>query len=164
VTEQEVFILKTRSAEETKQLAKEIASLLKKGDVVSLSGALGTGKTVFAQGIAEGLGIKDHVTSPSFTLIKEYHNSLPLYHFDIYRLTTASELIDLGYEEYFYGEGISVIEWGEKIKELLPEDHLEVKITRLGEESFRRIEIIPHGLAMGKRWQNFLKSLRKLKC
>jgi tRNA threonylcarbamoyladenosine biosynthesis protein TsaE len=164
VTEQEVFILRTHSTEETKQLAREIASILKKGDVVSLSGALGTGKTVFAQGIAEGLGIKDRVTSPSFTLIKEYHNSLSLYHFDIYRLTSASELIDLGYEEYFYGEGISVIEWGEKIKELLPQNHLEVRITRLEEESWRRIEIIPHGLAMNKRWQNFSKSLRKLKC
>lgn len=135
----------THSPEETWELAKRLAPILSEGDVINLSGDLGAGKTVFAKGLAEGLGINEPVTSPTFTIIKEYKGRLPLYHFDVYRLYDPEELEELGVDEYFYGDGVSVVEWGDKVEDLLPDIHLAVNILRLVDDSFRRIEITPYG-------------------
>lgn len=139
----------THSPEETRELAKKLAPKLSAGDVINLSGDLGAGKTVFTKGLAKGLEIDEPVTSPTFTIIKEYEGRLPLYHFDVYRLFEPDELDELGVDEYFYGDGVSVVEWGDKVKELLPDVHLEVKMLRLVDENFRRIEISPYG----ESWQ-----------
>ena len=125
----------TSSPEETTQLGEFIGGVLKPGNVIGLSGELGTGKTHLIKGLAGGLSIDEryHVTSPSFTIINEYPGKIPLNHFDLYRLEGMHQLEELGYEEYFYSEGVTVIEWAEKVLPLLPENHLMVEITYLGE-------------------------------
>lgn len=111
----------SESKEDTFKLGKEFAKKLKQGDVVGLIGELGSGKTVFTKGIAEGLGIDQmNVTSPTFTIINEYEGKLKLFHFDLYRINSTDELESLGYEEYFYNEGVVVIEWAEKCIDVLP--------------------------------------------
>jgi tRNA threonylcarbamoyladenosine biosynthesis protein TsaE len=135
----------THSPEETWELARKLAPILSSGDVINLSGDLGAGKTVFTKGLAVGLGIDEPVTSPTFTLIKEYEGRLPLYHFDVYRLASPEEMEELGFDEYFYGDGVSVVEWGDKIEELLPDVRLDIKMLRLVDDAFRRIEVMPYG-------------------
>lgn len=121
----------THSPEETGHLGAAFASLVRPGDIISLSGDLGAGKTRFVQGLADGLGVSEHVTSPTFAIIKEYLTGrLPLYHFDVYRLEDQRELETLGYEDYFYGEGVTVIEWGNNISGFLPDNALKVEIKR----------------------------------
>lgn len=145
----------SHSSEETWELARRLAPTLSKGDLISLTGDLGAGKTVFTQGIAAGLGVVEPVTSPTFTIIKEYDEGiLPLYHFDVYRIFSPDELEELGFDEYFYGDGVTVVEWGDKIEELLPDVRLEVRILRLVDESYRRIEINPYG----DEWQHKVKN------
>ncbi|MDP1809075.1 MAG: tRNA (adenosine(37)-N6)-threonylcarbamoyltransferase complex ATPase subunit type 1 TsaE [Actinomycetota bacterium] len=148
----------TNSESETKHLAKSLAPHLQPGDIISLTGDLGAGKTRFVQGLAEGLGIKEAVTSPTFIIIREYQGRLPLYHFDVYRLTSSSELAPLGHEEYFYGEGVTVIEWGDKIIEALPDDRLTIEMHRAVESPDRRRLMITAG---GPRSQKLLKGLAK---
>jgi tRNA threonylcarbamoyladenosine biosynthesis protein TsaE len=143
---------KTRSPEETKQFGRSLAGKLRAGSVIALTGSLGSGKTVLVQGICSGLGVERAVTSPSFVIINEYpgrlHNSpVWVYHFDLYRLENAEELLKLGYEEYFYGKGITLIEWAEKIGPFLPEKRWEIHLKILSEndrqirvESFRPVE------------------------
>ncbi|MDI6689156.1 MAG: tRNA (adenosine(37)-N6)-threonylcarbamoyltransferase complex ATPase subunit type 1 TsaE [Actinomycetota bacterium] len=147
------FKVVTHSPEETKELARRLASLLHAGDVISLTGDLGAGKTCFTQGLGEALGIKRRITSPTFNLIKEYKNTLPLYHFDLYRLDSPLEMLDLGYEEYFFGDGITVIEWGDKVVSLLPSNYLEISFKRLLDENVRELQIFPHG----PRWEKAIK-------
>lgn len=133
----------TRSLKETQYLAVKFSKGLKKGDVISLIGELGAGKTSFVQGLAKGLGVKKnyYVNSPTFTILNVYEGGkIPVYHFDWYRLTTESEAADLGMEEYFDGEGVSVIEWAEKFPSLLPERTIWIKMEILGEEE-RKITI-----------------------
>jgi tRNA threonylcarbamoyladenosine biosynthesis protein TsaE len=132
----------SKSITETIKLGTKLAKKLKKGSVVALIGDLGSGKTVFTKGIAEGLGVKDarYVNSPTFVIIKEYKGKMPLYHFDLYRLDHCSSFDAMNYEEYFYGNGITVIEWADKIRRLLPPKHWEVTLTVLGETD-RKIEI-----------------------
>ncbi|HEX6923222.1 MAG TPA: tRNA (adenosine(37)-N6)-threonylcarbamoyltransferase complex ATPase subunit type 1 TsaE [Bacillales bacterium] len=132
----------TNSFEETMAFARDLAAKLEQGDVITLSGDLGAGKTTFTKGLAEGLGIKRNVNSPTFTIIKEYHGRLPLYHMDVYRLESGEE--DLGYDEYFEGEGVSVIEWADRIAERLPAERLNIKIQRTGEND-RLITLAPTG-------------------
>ena len=124
------LILSTKAPAETKRLGERIGKLLLPGDTVALIGELGSGKTVLTKGIARGLGIKGNpVRSPSFVLIKEYPGKVPLFHFDLYRLKKSEELNTIGYEEYFSGKGIVVIEWAERAKNFLPEEYLEVKLS-----------------------------------
>ena len=132
----------SKSIEETIEIASKLAKTLKKGDCVALVGDLGAGKTVFTKGIAKGLGVRDvrYVNSPTFVTIKEYKGKLSLYHFDLYRLDTPNLLDAENYEEYFYGDGVTVIEWADKIPELLPKKHIEVRLLVIG-ESERKIEI-----------------------
>lgn len=154
---QNSFVLRTNSPSETQHLASSLSSYLKAGDVISLTGDLGAGKTCFTQGLARSLGIKDRITSPTFSIIKEYKNVLSLYHFDVYRLNSPDELYDLGYEEYFYGDGITVIEWGDKIEKLLPADFLKIAFKRLFDDNVREIEIT----YQGKRWGDVAKKWLK---
>lgn len=151
---QECVTIRTSSPHATQSLAAALSHNLRAGDVINLTGELGAGKTCFAQGLAQGLGIKEKVTSPTFNLIKEYKNQMPLYHFDVYRLVSPEELYDLGYEEYFYGDGVTVIEWGDKIEELLPEVFLRIEFQRLLDltldDNVREIKIS----YVGKRWKD----------
>ena len=115
---------------------------LQKGDIVALIGELGSGKTCITQGIARGLNVPEsyYITSPTFTLINEDPGEMPLYHLDIYRLSGSQDLIDMGYEEYFYGDGIIIIEWAEKIRDILPEDTLFIHLVYV-DENTRTINI-----------------------
>lgn len=132
----------SKSIDETIGIGEKLAGTLKAGDVVALIGDLGAGKTVFTKGIARGLGVRDtrYVNSPTFVIIKEYKGRLPLYHFDIYRLNKSSELDADLYEEYFYGDGVTVVEWADKIRELLPRKYIEVTLSVSGDTQ-RRVEI-----------------------
>jgi tRNA threonylcarbamoyladenosine biosynthesis protein TsaE len=121
--------LESRSAEETIAIGRTLAASLKPGDVVALSGALGAGKTTLVKGVAEGLGVGEPVTSPTFTLIQEYDGRLPLCHVDLYRIKGSEEIEDLGLEEYFYGAGVTLIEWPEKAAASLPRRAYAVGIT-----------------------------------
>lgn len=125
------------SAEHTRTLGRELGRLLQAGDLVALSGDLGAGKTCCIQGIASGLGVPDtvSVTSPTYTLIHEYEGTVPVYHFDVYRLAHEDDLYDLGYEEYFDGPGVCLIEWGDRIQALLPDDHLALHLHRQADAS-----------------------------
>lgn len=126
----------SRKPEETLLIGKIIGRNLTEKDVVALVGDLGTGKTCLTQGIARGLGVPDvyQITSPSFTLINEYQGRMMLYHFDLYRISRAREMDDIGYEEYLFGEGVSVIEWADRAEYILPDDTLFISINYAGEK------------------------------
>ncbi len=138
-----IFDMISKSPEETYQLGKIMGERLRAGDIVALTGELGSGKTVLTQGIASGLGVPAGyaVTSPTFTLINEYPGKkMSLYHLDVYRLTGSEDLFELGYEEYILGGGVMVIEWAEKIAEAIPDKALFVSFSYL-DENERRLEI-----------------------
>ena len=138
------MVFESTSAEMTGELGRKIGQALKAGDIICIDGNLGVGKTVFTQGVAEGLGITEPVCSPTFTLVQEYHEGrIPLYHFDVYRISGPWDMDDLGYEEYFYGDGVCMIEWGSMIEELLPKETIYVKIEKNLEKGFeyRKITI-----------------------
>ncbi|UCZ53699.1 tRNA (adenosine(37)-N6)-threonylcarbamoyltransferase complex ATPase subunit type 1 TsaE [Bacillus shivajii] len=142
----------SHSEQETWELAKQIAALLEKGTVLTLEGDLGAGKTSFTKGLAKGLGIKRNVNSPTFTIMKEYVGRLPLYHMDAYRL--EDEMEDLGLDDYFEGEGVTVVEWPSMIEEQLPDERLEIVIKHDGETE-RRLSFYPHG----ERYENICKEI-----
>ncbi len=125
-------VIQTHSEEETKQIAKDLGSKLMSPIVITLEGDLGAGKTTFTKGLGKGLGVKRVITSPTFTIIKEYTGRLPLYHIDAYRLEYSEE--NLGIEEYILSDGVTVIEWAQFIDDLIPADKLEIKINYLGED------------------------------
>lgn len=128
--------IKTHSPDETILLGEAIGRGAEGGLVLALTGEMGSGKTKLTQGIARGLGVPEdfRVTSPTFTLINEYPGRFFLYHFDLYRTSGPGDLLDLGYEEYFYGEGVVVVEWAERAKNLLPPERVDVEISILGED------------------------------
>jgi len=130
----------TSSPEETKKLGEKIAQGFYPGLVVALFGTLGSGKTCLTQGICFGLGVKDFVVSPSFVLINEYQGKYKVYHIDLFRLEKLSEIINLGYEEYFYGDGVCIVEWAEKASALLPEKRIDIHLKILSENE-REINI-----------------------
>ncbi len=134
--------LHVTSLEETVQLAEQLAQLLTPPDVVTLEGDLGAGKTTFTQALAKGLGVTRTVSSPTFTIIKQYEGIYPLNHLDVYRLEDSEE--DLGWDELFYGDAISIVEWAQYIKQDLPENRLAIRITRTGDTT-RLIELEPNG-------------------
>lgn len=124
----------TQSVEETQRLGATLASVLEAGTVLALSGNLGAGKTHFTQGIASGLGVDRRlVNSPTFSLVQEYAGRLPVFHFDTYRLKNLDEFIDLGFDEYLSLRGVCIIEWAERVAEVLPTDTLRIRITTIGE-------------------------------
>ena len=117
------MIYETNSSIETEEIGKKLTQNVKPGDVFCLKGDLGAGKTVFAKGFASGLGIKSEIPSPTFTILNEYHSGrLSLFHFDLYRLRDQNELFGIGYEEYFYGDGVTIIEWPEIAGSLVPQN------------------------------------------
>lgn len=118
------------SVEKTVELGERLGQILQKGDTVCLTGDLGTGKTAFAGGIARALGIGGYITSPTFTIVNEYEGKLPLYHFDVYRINNTDEMFETGYDEYISGGGVTVIEWAELIKEILPHERIDVNIEK----------------------------------
>ena len=124
-------IWETHSPAETAALGEEMGKNAQRGQIFCLTGDLGTGKTVFTKGFAAGLGVTDHVTSPTFTIVQEYDGGrLPLYHFDVYRIGDVSEMDEVGYEDYFYGGGVTLIEWSSLISEILPPHVTEVTIEK----------------------------------
>lgn len=137
-------IFETYSAKETFEIGKKLAMQARKGQVYCLNGDLGVGKTVFTQGFAEGLGITEPVNSPTFTIVQVYEEGrLPFYHFDVYRIADVEEMYEIGCEEYFYGEGVCLIEWSRLIQEIIPEHAIEIKIEKDLEKGFdyRKISI-----------------------
>ena len=127
----------TWSAKETYLFGKIMGETAKAGDIYCLTGDLGVGKTVFTKGFASGLGITEAVSSPTFTIVQEYQEGrLPFYHFDVYRIGDISEMDEIGYEDYFYGDGVCLVEWGEQMKELLPEDVFYIRIEKVLEKGF----------------------------
>lgn len=125
------MIYESNSPEETYEIAFKMGQEIKKGEIICLYGDLGVGKTIFAKGFAKGLGVDDVVTSPTFTLVQEYHGTrMPLYHFDVYRIGDIEEMFEIGYEEYFYGDGVCLVEWADFIKELLPHGYTKVTISK----------------------------------
>jgi len=127
----------SNSPERTRKLGEALGRLLAKGDVIALVGELGSGKTVLAQGLAHGLGIDpdEYVSSPSFALVNQYRGRIPIYHIDTYRLGGAVDMVALGYEEYFEPNGVTIIEWADKVEELLPEKCLVITIEMLDRTS-----------------------------
>ena len=121
----------SHSVKDTLNIGKKIVRLLKKGDIICLFGQLGAGKTVLVKGLAMGLGMKkEEIVSPTFVLLNRYEKGrLPLYHFDLYRLESKKDILALGYEEYFYGDGVSVIEWADRLGNLLPKEYLKVNLN-----------------------------------
>jgi tRNA threonylcarbamoyladenosine biosynthesis protein TsaE len=139
-------IIVTRSVEETIALGESVGFLVEAGHFIALTGELGAGKTHFVRGFAAGMGVDPavRVTSPTYTLLNSYHGRLPLYHFDLYRLTGNQEVVELGFEEYFYGSGVCIVEWAERLGDLLPEERMSITFTYL-DENVRRIVFAPFG-------------------
>jgi tRNA threonylcarbamoyladenosine biosynthesis protein TsaE len=135
----------THSTDETLALAGTVGGLLRAGDVVSLVGDLGAGKTVFARGVARALGVTEPVVSPSFTIVREYDGRLPLVHVDVYRIESVQELYDLGFEELVRDDAVTLVEWGDMIDGLLPVDRLDVRLAPGDTDDERVVEIEGHG-------------------
>lgn len=144
----------SRSASETIKIGRLIAKKLKRADIICLFGQLGSGKTVLTKGIARGLGISaDKITSPSFVLIRQYASArLPFFHFDLYRLKTAGDIFALGYEEYLYDEGVSVVEWADRLGRLLPAEYLKINFF-IKSDSRRLLKLT----AFGARYRELLQ-------
>ena len=135
-------LLHIASEKETERIGEAIGRAAEPSTVVALIGDLGTGKTTLTKSIARGLGVTETVTSPTFNIIREYKSGrIPLYHFDVYRIGDPDEMFELGYEEYFYGDGICVVEWADIIEELLPEDAVIIRIERGASEEEREYRI-----------------------
>lgn len=134
--------IETFSEEETFALGEKIGKEALPGQVYTLLGDLGVGKTVFTQGVAKGLGITEPICSPTFTIVQVYDEGrLPFYHFDVYRIGDIEEMDEIGYEDYFYGEGISFVEWANLIEELIPDNRIEITISKNPEKGFSYREI-----------------------
>ncbi len=146
----------SESPEVTEKLAFSLAQLLLPGDFIALYGELGAGKTKFASGVAKGLGVDPSipVTSPTYTLLNIYDGRIPLYHFDLYRLSGADDAVDLGFPEYFHGSGVCLVEWPERMEEELPPDRLEIFLNYLDEGS-REIELV----SASPRYEKLIKML-----
>ena len=128
-----------KNEEETKKFGEKLCEKLTAGSIVALTGDLGTGKTTLTKAIAAGLGVTDVITSPTFNIVKQYDSGrLPLYHFDVYRIGDVDEMYEIGYEEYFFGDGVCVIEWADLIEEIIPDDAVRIEIE-YGEKEGERI-------------------------
>jgi len=146
------YELNTTNDRETAQFAEKLAEFLEPGDVIALEGDLGAGKTTFTKGLAKGLEVKKTVNSPTFTIIKEYKGRLPLYHMDVYRVADAYE--ELGFDEYFEGDGVTVVEWAHLIEEQLPEELLTIYLYHQSQDQ-RKIVVKPKG----QRYEQLCKEI-----
>ena len=145
------MIIETNTPKETFAFGEQLGENAKPGTVYTLIGDLGVGKTVLTQGLAKGLEIQEPISSPTFTIVQVYEEGrLPLYHFDVYRIGDVEEMEEIGYEDYFYGEGVSLIEWANLIEEILPEHYTEIKIEKDLEKGFdyRKITVTSIGEAV----------------
>lgn len=133
-------VLISKNEDESRRIAFDLGKNAKPGEVYSVTGTLGAGKTLMAKEFARGLGITDDITSPTFTILEEYAGKIPFYHFDLYRIESPEEIELMGFEEYFYGNGVSWIEWAEKCGSLMPEKHISVTIEIISDEE-RRITL-----------------------
>jgi tRNA threonylcarbamoyladenosine biosynthesis protein TsaE len=150
--------LNSHSPGQTQLLGSYLGELAQKSDVFLLTGELGTGKTCLVQGIARGLNVKEYAFSPSFVILREYRGRLPLYHIDFYRLDHIEEITDLGLEEYFYGDGVCVVEWAEKGLQVVPRDNLLVTIHYIpASQTARSIYLEPQG----ERYYELIEQLKK---
>jgi tRNA threonylcarbamoyladenosine biosynthesis protein TsaE len=149
----------TQQAAETRAWGDMLGRLVQSGDFIALHGDLGAGKTHFAQGVAQGLAVPDEyrVTSPTYTVLNIYPGRLSLYHFDLYRLSGAAEIVELGFEEYFYGAGVCLVEWAERLGSECPADHLAIAFSYAGEE-----QRILHFTAVGERSETLLQQLAQI--
>ena len=148
--------LVTGSPEETQEFGRRLGELAEPGDVFLMTGDLGSGKTCLTQGIARGLGVKENALSPTFVIMREMQGRLALYHIDLYRLDRLEETEDLGLDDYFYGEGVSVVEWAEKALALMPPDRMMVRIDYLSNTE-RRMRLSPNG----KRYERMVRRLKR---
>jgi len=146
----------TQTPEETMNLGRALGRLLQGGELLALEGDMGAGKTHFVKGLAQGLEVTEMVTSPTFNLIHAYAGRLPLAHFDVYRLESPAELENIGYEEYFYGEGVTAVEWGDQIQAYLPSDYLRIRFTVLDARQ-RQIQFFQ----VGESFSSLLKALNE---
>ena len=142
----------TRTPDETRTVGAGLAELLVPGDVISLTGDLGAGKTTFVQGAARGLGVGEPVLSPTFVLVREYRGEVPVYHLDVYRLDRLQEVIDLGFEDLLDPSGVIFVEWGDAIDALLPDEHLRVEL-RTDDGDARRLSFSGRGVRWAGRWE-----------
>ncbi|SKA80999.1 tRNA threonylcarbamoyladenosine biosynthesis protein TsaE [Clostridium sp. USBA 49] len=135
------------SVEKTIALGEKIGKLVNSQDIICLIGELGTGKTHITKGIAKGLGIKEHITSPTFNIVNEYYGRLKLYHFDVYRVNDPDEIYAIGFDEYIFSDGVSIIEWANYIEELIPKEYLKITIEKLPNlgENYRKITLDAYG-------------------
>lgn len=147
--------IRINGLKETEDFGIKLGRLLEPGDIVCLNGELGAGKTTMTKSIGIGLGVEEYITSPTFTLINQYRGRMPVYHFDVYRLENVEELYDLGFDEYFFGNGICIIEWAEKIERMLPEDRLVIDIKNGKNIDERTLHISGHG----PRYEELIKEL-----
>jgi len=134
-----MIVLMSYSEDDTIRLGKFIGENSKPGDIILLYGDLGSGKTSISKGIALGAGFKNIVTSPTFTLMNQYSGNYPIYHFDLYRLNKEEDLFDLDYEEYFYGNGITLVEWPQRLENLIPDEYLKISLCKLNDTKERKI-------------------------
>ncbi len=155
-----VIEIETETADRTREVGEAIASLLQPRDTVVLTGDLGAGKTTLVQGIGRGLGVEDHVASPTFTLVREYSGRLDVAHVDVYRLERVQDVVDLALDELGGPDRVLLVEWGDAVSDLLPEDRLRVELTtaRAGADT-RRIVITPQGTSWANRWERLEHAL-----
>ena len=151
--------LETATAERTRDLGAALATLLQPRDTVLLTGDLGAGKTTLVQGVGRGLGVEDHVASPTFTLVKEYAGRLDVAHVDVYRLERVQDVVDLGLDEIGGPDRVLLVEWGDAVQDLLPEDRLRVELTTEPADDGRRIVITPQGESWALRWERLEQAL-----
>jgi len=139
--------------EDTMAVGEAVASLLREGDAIALTGELGAGKTTFVRGAARALGFDGPVASPTFTLVREYQGRVRIYHVDVYRLERMQDVLDLGLDEMVAEDGVLLVEWGDAVEGLLPDDHLLAEITLMGSEDARRIVVTGKGPSWATRWE-----------
>ena len=151
-------VIRTASSVETEAAGICLGKLLGQGDIICLNGDLGAGKTCFARGVARGLDIDEHITSPTFTLINEYQGLVPFYHFDVYRLAGPEDMEDLGFEDYSYGSGVTLIEWAALVEEVLRSERLDIWLSVDEEQMERReIRLVPQGDRYRRLTEEMLK-------
>jgi tRNA threonylcarbamoyladenosine biosynthesis protein TsaE len=154
--------LATGDPEATTAVGGALAPFLRPGDVVSLTGDLGAGKTTLVQGTARALGVEEAVLSPTFTLVREYRGAMPVYHLDVYRLDRIQDVLDLGFEEILDRGGIVFIEWGDAIEVLLPPTHLQIELKLLDGDDFgRRLVVTGRGRSWAERWEGLETALQR---
>ncbi len=159
----ENFLFNLNSIQDTERLGLIIGNIAQSGDVICLNGCLGAGKTTMTQAIARGLGVPSncYVTSPSYTIMHEYKGVIPLYHMDFYRLNGSGDVIDLGFEEYFYLDGLTIIEWSERAEDILPKDRVTIAIS-LNKDQERIARIFTSNDVFPSRYEKMLAALLKI--